>query len=144
MPGKRENTHTHAHASPPFALLRARGNRRPPELITDGLMTRAGDVYAFGVVMWELYMGQRAWAGLKANQVLGAVASKHMLAYPDYTPKRLKVSAAVRAGLPLMCGHAGDWVLPWPVRARVCLNRRIKGETPPRWLRLGVARGSGA
>lgn len=64
---------------------------RPPELIIDGLLTKAGDVYAFGVVLWELYMGTRAWEGLKTSEVLNHVASKRSLVFPPSTPHRLKV-----------------------------------------------------
>uniref|UniRef100_A0A1D2ABN9 Protein kinase domain-containing protein n=2 Tax=Auxenochlorella protothecoides TaxID=3075 RepID=A0A1D2ABN9_AUXPR len=63
----------------------------PPELIIDGLLTKAGDVYAFGVVLWELYMGTRAWEGLKTSEVLNHVASKRSLVFPPSTPHRLKV-----------------------------------------------------
>jgi len=31
---------------------------RPPELITEGILTKAADVYAFGVITWEIYVGR--------------------------------------------------------------------------------------
>ncbi len=34
-----------------------------PELLTDGHASKASDVYAFGIVMWELATGGRAFAG---------------------------------------------------------------------------------
>jgi serine/threonine protein kinase len=63
----------------------------PPELITGGLLTKSGDVYAFGVILWELYCGKRAWAGLKPNEVLEKVASHECLEFPAQTPRRLKL-----------------------------------------------------
>jgi serine/threonine protein kinase len=63
----------------------------PPELITGGLLTKAGDVYAFGVVLWELYNGKRAWDGLKATEVLEKVAAHEILEFPLQTPRRLKI-----------------------------------------------------
>lgn len=63
----------------------------PPELITGGILTTAGDVYAFGIITWELYVGRRAWEGLQPGQVLKKVANHEMLQFPPQTPHRLKV-----------------------------------------------------
>ncbi|PSC70592.1 kinase [Micractinium conductrix] len=63
----------------------------PPELITEGILTKAADVYAFGVITWEIYVGRRAWDGLKPTEVLRKVASNTKLGFPPQTPHRLKV-----------------------------------------------------
>lgn len=39
------------------------------EVLYDGCMSRAGCVYSFGVVLWELLAGSRAWAGMNHAQV---------------------------------------------------------------------------
>lgn len=40
--------------------------------------------------MWELYMGRRAWAGLKSGEVLRLVANRRVLIFPNSTPYRLQ------------------------------------------------------
>lgn len=58
---------TTSHACMPCPLLKSRAlgglppaarPRRPPELITEGILTKAADVYAFGVITWEIYCGR--------------------------------------------------------------------------------------
>lgn len=63
----------------------------PPELITEGILTKSADLYAFGVITWEIYVGRRAWEGLKPTEVLRRVASNVRLQFPPQTPHRLKV-----------------------------------------------------
>ena len=35
----------------------------PPELLVKGVLSKAADVYSFGVLMVELWSQSRAWAG---------------------------------------------------------------------------------
>lgn len=44
----------------------------PVELLKDGILGTFTDIYSFGVIMWELYMSQRPWAGLRHAQVIAA------------------------------------------------------------------------
>ena len=37
-----------------------------------GRLSKAADTYAFGVLLWEMYTGQRPWAGMLQMQVLPA------------------------------------------------------------------------
>ena len=41
------------------------------------MSAQAGDVYAFGVLLWELAAGQAMFAGLPWAQVMGAVTLRH-------------------------------------------------------------------
>ena len=46
----------------------------PPELLLEGSMGPPGDVYAFGVILWEMWAGKPAWAGMNQHQVVFAVS----------------------------------------------------------------------
>lgn len=35
----------------------------PPELLGEGLLSKAADVYSLGVLLWQMYNGSRPWAG---------------------------------------------------------------------------------
>ena len=50
----------------------------PPELLTTGRLSKAVDVYAFGVLLWEMCTGRRPWAGMMQMQV-----RMGRLCYPD-------------------------------------------------------------
>ncbi|KAG2499269.1 hypothetical protein HYH03_002847 [Edaphochlamys debaryana] len=45
-----------------------------PEVLMRGEMRPAADVYAFGVLLWELCSGRRAYAGMSPGEVVQAVA----------------------------------------------------------------------
>lgn len=48
----------------------------PPELLVDGMLSKSADVYAFGVILWEMYMGQRPFSGMSQAQIALHI-SKH-------------------------------------------------------------------
>lgn len=63
----------------------------PPELLTTGKLSKATDVYAFGVTLWEMLTGQRPWAGLLQMQVIFHVTINHKaLEFPANTPSQWK------------------------------------------------------
>ncbi len=47
-------------------------------------------MYAFGVLLWEMVCGQRAWDGLTPPQVMLAVACQQkQLTYPNWAPEQI-------------------------------------------------------
>jgi serine/threonine protein kinase len=47
-----------------------------PEALEGGATTRAGDVYAFGIVMWEILSRKIPWEGMQVPQIARAVCDK--------------------------------------------------------------------
>jgi len=62
----------------------------PPELLLDGKMSKAGDVYAYGVILWEMFMGQRPWSGLSHGQIIQAITTNKQLALGSSCPTVLR------------------------------------------------------
>lgn len=55
---------------------------------------QASDVYSFGVLLWEMYNGQRAWAGLLFAQLSYAMfVEKCSLQFPEDTPEGFRALA---------------------------------------------------
>ncbi|CAK0783773.1 hypothetical protein CVIRNUC_006973 [Coccomyxa viridis] len=66
-----------------------------PEVIEGQEFSEASDVYALGVLVWEMYNGQRAWSGLHFAQLSYAMfVEKRMLQFPEGTPEGLKSLAS--------------------------------------------------
>lgn len=64
-----------------------------PEVLAKGVVSKAADCFSFGVLLWEMASGQRAWAGLTHPQVsptssrvglgrVGFTIPYHTLPYP--------------------------------------------------------------
>jgi PAS domain-containing protein len=67
----------------------------PPELLTSGRLSKAADTYAFGVLLWEMYTGQRPWAGMLQMQIIfNITVQKKQLEFPADTPQKFKDLAA--------------------------------------------------
>ena len=64
----------------------------PPELLLEGRLSKSADVYAFGVVLFELYTADRPWSGLRHAEVLHRVAvKKEQLQLPTNAPQAFQV-----------------------------------------------------
>ena len=44
-----------------------------PEVLDGAAPTKAADVFSFGVLLWEMWSGRRAWLGKLSTQILLAV-----------------------------------------------------------------------
>lgn len=56
----------------------------------EGLLTKAADSYAFGVLLWEMWSGKRAWAGTFVASVIFKVTQKgESLSVPEDCPEAL-------------------------------------------------------
>lgn len=62
----------------------------PPELLNDSLLSKATDVYSFGVILWELYCGHRPYAGMSHGQIIHQITSGKALELPNKSPPGLK------------------------------------------------------
>ncbi len=68
----------------------------PPEVLAEGKVTKSADVYAFGVILWEMFTGERPFAGMRQAQILEAVmsaSSQLPLELPTRTPVGFQVGA---------------------------------------------------
>eukprot|EP00884_Botryococcus_braunii_P005691 jgi/Botrbrau1/15122/Bobra.0283s0001.1 len=63
----------------------------PPELIRDAKLSKAADVYSFGVLMWETYCSKTAYGGVPAATVFYMVAVEDQRpAVPDNMPQEYR------------------------------------------------------
>ncbi|GFR46705.1 hypothetical protein Agub_g8325 [Astrephomene gubernaculifera] len=59
----------------------------PPECLISGIISKATDVFAFGVLLWQMYTGLRPWAGMNHGQIIYNVGMKNVqLIFPPGTP----------------------------------------------------------
>jgi hypothetical protein len=78
----------------------------PPELIEEGKIYQQGDVYAFGIMMWEvscqdIIAGRVRWAARVSRQGLGHFLALHLSSLQSGVPR----------GLASPSGHlTPDWV----------------------------------
>lgn len=84
----------------------------PPELLLEGRLSKSADVYAFGVVLFELFTADRAWNGLRHAEVLNRVAvKKEQLQLPAEAPEPFRVCTIFTPGqrLKSSCVHGQVW-----------------------------------
>ncbi|KAL4457372.1 hypothetical protein ABPG75_012237 [Micractinium tetrahymenae] len=65
---------------------------QPPELLTEGLVTSAADVWAFGVLLWTMYTGEQPYFGELPTAIICKVAScsRCPLELPEDAPHGFK------------------------------------------------------
>lgn len=65
----------------------------PPELLLDNKLTTASDVFAYGVLLFELACCRQAWEGMSHTQVLAAVTvDRRRLAFDPHVLPGIVVS----------------------------------------------------
>lgn len=45
----------------------------PPELLMEGRLTNAADVYSFGMLMWEIYCGRSPFRSMSHAEIVTSV-----------------------------------------------------------------------
>ena len=68
----------------------------PPELLSKGTLTIKADVYAIGVLMWEIFTAEKVFKQLSDSEVILAVVTKKARpVFPSDVPSRFKFLAGV-------------------------------------------------
>lgn len=62
----------------------------PIELIRDNLISKALDIYSFGVILYELFTSRRAWAGMRPHTITTQKIIGNALSFPSSTPDEYK------------------------------------------------------
>ncbi|KAI8472537.1 MAG: kinase-like domain-containing protein [Monoraphidium minutum] len=66
-----------------------------PEVLEHGMVSKAADVYSFGVLLWQMCAGNRPWAGMSHAAVVRAVCvERRSLEFPAGAPEGLVMLAA--------------------------------------------------
>ena len=89
------------HARVPLDIMNGTVSHMAPELLNDKFMSRATDVYSFGVLLWEIAaQGETPFSGIDAVDVVAAVV-KH-----DLRPKFAENAFWPLVQLATRCWHA--------------------------------------
>lgn len=93
----------------------------PPELIRKGQLHRSADVWAFGVLLWEMYSGQRAWMGMSYTQIMQAVGYEQRSPdWPADAPAELAVSPVLPYNDLFFAGISSVAALLYAAEASAC------------------------
>jgi len=58
----------------------------PPELLRDGLLTPALDVFSFGILLWEIVSGKRAYPTRRNDEIIVSIVEGKRPAMPSHCP----------------------------------------------------------
>ena len=76
------------HAS---GLFQGTLSHMAPEVMTEGRQSKAADVYAYGILLWELFTASRPWQDINRAHLGHAISvERRRPAFPDFTPPDLK------------------------------------------------------
>jgi serine/threonine protein kinase len=65
-----------------------------PEALLHGRISKAADVYSFGITLWEMFTGAHAYAGVPRALLGHQVAVSGMRpVFPSFTPRDYKTLA---------------------------------------------------
>lgn len=65
-----------------------------PEVLEHNIVSKAADVYSFGVLLWQMCEGSRPWAGMSHCAIVRAVCSgERQLQFGDHTPDVIQTLA---------------------------------------------------
>jgi serine/threonine protein kinase len=68
----------------------------PPELLGEGLLSKAADVYSLGVLLWQMYNGSRPWAGAQPGRAGGLCAAQRMHAWHRFGSSHCSAHACMQ------------------------------------------------
>eukprot|EP00204_Picochlorum_oklahomense_P000828 CAMPEP_0118797768 /NCGR_PEP_ID=MMETSP1161-20130426/255_1 /TAXON_ID=249345 /ORGANISM="Picochlorum oklahomensis, Strain CCMP2329" /LENGTH=474 /DNA_ID=CAMNT_0006724985 /DNA_START=53 /DNA_END=1477 /DNA_ORIENTATION=- len=60
-----------------------------PEIMSDGYTSKASDIFSLGVLIWEVWTGERAWDDARPAQILYAICEGKRLPIPEDMPTAL-------------------------------------------------------
>jgi len=118
----RAHTHTRTHA---YARTHTHTYTQMPSQVGSKLTT-AVDSFSFGIMMWELYTGQRAYGGLGRDAIIDRVYKKK--ARPIFP-----MGTYTCMQLPSMWGWGGggSWT---GMPSSTGLTKRRHGQIPPKYV----------
>lgn len=67
----------------------------PEMMLPNARLTTAVDVFSFGILMYEVYVGKRIYAGLSRGQILDRVNAGSRPSFPPTTPPKFSSLAAL-------------------------------------------------
>lgn len=65
-------------------------SHQPPELLSTGQLSFSSDIYSFGVILYEMFVGERAYHGLRVATIMSQKLEGHVLELPPAANKSLR------------------------------------------------------